>query len=661
MLRFTGALAGAALVMGALAPVQAATLRTGPMAAARAGFERTATREFPALRGMRDLGRVSDGMPMHLAINMGHVNRAAIDTILRRQLTPGDALYHRYLTPAETTRAFNPSGSQVNAVGSFLASAGFRNLHATPDNLIMIGDTTAGNASRLFATEIHKMALNGRTMYANVRPALIPFAMHGMIASVQGLQNYTMHSYMKYTSPAAHAAAMARLRAQSASRHKLATTLPVGRLGSITSPTALNTPVPCNGIPLGNVCTENEYNAQAFRDAYDVAQNPTSDNTWGNTAKYTSIALFTEGDMTSVLSDLALYEQANNLPTIHPTIIHPGIPSPDTSGADEFDLDTQSSQAMTQFPQNQYLYDDTSLTDADTEVGFDRFKTDDLAKTGSASFGECDVVPDTDGALVDDDAIFAEAAVQGQTVFASAGDNGTTCPEVASTGVPGTGLPTQSYPADSPYVISVGGTSLFTDATTRNPNGSTYAYELVWEGTGGGISAIENSPFWQQGVVNPACNTPVITVPVEGQLPGVLSDRCVPDVSMDADDNLSPALIYVGGATEGVGGTSLASPLAMASWALIESAHGNEFGFAGPLLYQLYKNYTSYSSTTGLYTPPTPPVGALTQLIGGFNDTFLGTNGSAAALPGYDTDNGLGSFDVQVSIGTMPSSYAHGP
>jgi hypothetical protein len=78
-------------------------------------------------------------------------------------------------------------------------------------------------------------------------------------------------------------------------------------------------------------------------------------------------------------------------------------------------------------------------------------------------------------------------------------------------------------------------------------------------------------------------------------------------------------------------------------------------------LYQLYKNYTSYSSTTGLYTPPTPPVGALTQLIGGFNDTFLGTNGSAAALPGYDTDNGLGSFDVQVSIGTMPSSYAHGP
>jgi pseudomonalisin len=54
-----------------------------------------------------------------------------------------------------------------------------------------------------------------------------------------------------------------------------------------------------------------------------------------------------------------------------------------------------------------------------------------------------------------DDESFAEAAVQGQTVFASAGDTGGFCTVAPTNGVPA-GIPDVEYPAASPYVVSVG-------------------------------------------------------------------------------------------------------------------------------------------------------------------------------------------------------------
>src|SRR5581483_8879477 len=44
----------------------------------------------------------------------------------------------------------------------------------------------------------------------------------------------------------------------------------------------------------------------------------------------------------------------------------------------------------------------------------------------------------------------------------------------------------QPYPASSPHVVAVGGTELILDPNTQN-----YSYELAWEDSGGGISALE--------------------------------------------------------------------------------------------------------------------------------------------------------------------------
>jgi xanthomonalisin len=199
-------------------------------------------------------------------------------------------------------------------------------------------------------------------------------------------------------------------------------------------------------------------------------------------------------------------------------------------------------------------------------------------------------------------------------------------------------------------VIGVGGTSLIASATAGAPP----AEELGWIGSGGGISTEESAPFWQDNVVSAACVTP-------SAVPAVETMRCVPDIAMDADNELSPAIVYVGGASEGVGGTSLASPLSLGSWAMIEThqSTANKLGFAGPLLYAMYKKYTT-PNALGQYTAPTvaPPA---TQLLGGLLDITTGSNGMYAASTGYDNVTGLGSLDIQLATKDIPADYTHGP
>ena len=88
----------------------------------------------------------------------------------------------------------------------------------------------------------------------------------------------------------------------------------------------------------------------------------------------------------------------------------------------------------------------------------------------------------------------------GVTFLAAAGDYGAYV--AASTTI------TPQYPASSPNVVAVGGTSLY-------PNGNSYGTETAWgngtnswntiqnhgKGGGGGISAIESQPEYQKGVV----------------------------------------------------------------------------------------------------------------------------------------------------------------
>jgi len=171
-----------------------------------------------------------------------------------------------------------------------------------------------------------------------------------------------------------------------------------------------------------------------------------------------------------------------------------------------------------------------------------------------------------------------------------------------------------SYPAYSPNVVAVGGTSLYT-LSARGVYGS----ESGWSGGGGGISRFEATPAYQS---NNGVN---------------FGARSTPDISMDADVNTGVLVIdqydYPGFFIQ-VGGTSLAAPM----WAGL-IALGDQSRIAGGgtalssigVLDALYGAYNSSSYHTD------------------FHDVTTGNNGFAAG-PGYDLVTGIGTPKAQFIV-----------
>ncbi len=185
-----------------------------------------------------------------------------------------------------------------------------------------------------------------------------------------------------------------------------------------------------------------------------------------------------------------------------------------------------------------------------------------------------------------------------------------------------------SFPAISPWVVAVGGTTVVANSD------ASYAGEAAWNAGGGGLSQFENSSRWQQAVI--PTSTGVAATNLRG----------VPDIAMAADSLAGAYFIYganipgVGDCSTGcaVGGTSEASPLAMGAYARMMSWTVNSLGYASPWL---YRNYVQNQNGATTVTGPPP-----TQALGGFHDVITGGNGAYTALPGYDYTTGLGTLDV---------------
>jgi pseudomonalisin/xanthomonalisin len=110
----------------------------------------------------------------------------------------------------------------------------------------------------------------------------------------------------------------------------------------------------------------------------------------------------------------------------------------------------------------------------------------------------------------------------------------------------------------------------------------------------------------------------------------------VPDIALDADPNVATAAaVWVDGAEQGIGGTSLSSPLMLGGWARLQSGHHNRLGLASIGLYRLYDKVNPGLSP-GVPTPTPSPVP-------GFTDITVGANGHYVATPGYDEVTGLGA------------------
>ncbi len=269
--------------------------------------------------------------------------------------------------------------------------------------------------------------------------------------------------------------------------------------------------------------------------------------------------------------------------------------------------------------------------------------------------------------------LFQQAAAQGQTVFAAAGDTGNdSCNTLRDTVPPaGQNLLSVLDTAAQPYVVGVGGTTI-TDAT-QPPAEHVWNDGAAWGGGGGGISEAWAMPAWQEKVALTAANatdvsnaealesqdeaqqapfaTPTFCDGTSGLSPGAPC-REVPDVSAQADEFTGAVTIFGvslgyglpnGWAT--IGGTSSAAPIWAAMYALINQstycasdkvafANGAEVpdaGFASPILYGIGGNAKAYAAS-------------FNNVISGNNDIYGLDNGlSFPARAGYSMGAGLGS------------------
>jgi pseudomonalisin len=584
--RCVGALLGSALLVICISPNVSAQI-----------WAPTATQAYPVqdLQNATRIGPLSSSAPMHIVVGLQERNANQVQPTLRAMLTPGNALYGASLTVPQFVAKFGPTTTQVKAVKTYLSSTGFTNVTAADNQLLVEADGSAGAVEAAFNTVLEQYSINGTTVFLNTQPAQVPASLSGTVLAVLGLNNVA----------------------------QLHTNMIKQRTGAQT--------VPCTPPSCAVPDPDNEtFTPQQYQISYDAAcpadnvKCPAHNFT---SAKSTAVGIIVEGDLTQVIKDLRTYETAYQLPQIPVTVVNAGIASADTSGADEWDLDSQASTGIAQQVKHLYFYDATSMTDSDLLVlAVSKAVTSNQVKAFNMSFGECEFLPYVDGTMVVGDQLFGEAALQGITAFASSGDQGSACPVVGTNGVPLSGPPDTAYPASSPYVVSVGGTLLFTNTDY------TFDFETAADFSGGGPSYFETAPFWQS-------YTGGGTLPIVPSAEGGL--RGVPDVSMcggGAGLAICAANVYVDGAVELIGGTSLSSPLAMGSWARIETAHNNKLGFASPLIYQLATGGPTASSTN-------------------FNDVILGGNGLYTALPGYDYVTGLGSWDIYEINKVIPTTY----
>jgi subtilase family serine protease len=216
--------------------------------------------------------------------------------------------------------------------------------------------------------------------------------------------------------------------------------------------------------------------------------------------------------------------------------------------------------------------------------------------------------------MADFERFYLRAALENVTILASTGDSGSANIDISSNYYP---FPTVEFPASSPLVTAVGGTSLSAD-TDGN-----YQSETVWNdvhgASGGGVSQYFGEPLYQY----------LLPASVQKELN---HHRGIPDVAYNADEG-TPILLYMSFAgTPGyytIGGTSEGAP----QWAGIiadgNQLAGHPLGLLNLRLYLL----------RGM----------------GFHDVTAGNN-SLHGVPGYnattgwDLATGWGSPDVSALL-----------
>lgn len=604
---------------------------------AGAGGTALAANERPSL----DMGMATSSQPVHVTLLLKLRNEAALQDYIRQTVTPGSAHYQQFLSTSDFASKYGASDADIARVLAYLQQHGLDG-KVLDSHMAIETSGTLAQFGTLFQTPIHDYVSkrSGRHFHRPSKTPQMPSALAGTVIFASGLSNERQFLSHRIRAPQLPAAQQA---------------LTLKALGQGTgggNPTASGQP---GSYTVGDVA-----------DFYNI--NPLYQH--GITGKGATVAIVTlsnfyPADAQAYWNAIGLATKANRITQVH---VDGGGAIDGGSGETSLDVEQAGGIAPNA---NILVYDAPNAGNGFIDA-LAQAVSDNKADSISTSWGSPEIYNfaalNVNGASVTDTTdvgnlrafhqILMEAAVQGQSVFAAAGDSGA-YDTVRGLGT-GTGpgqysAPlTVDSPASDPYITAAGGTTTPVKFTSSTGATLSIDQESVWgwdyleffgipraalfsSGGGGGVSVYWRQPFYQwftQGTQRSqkkqslVYNDPSAGPTTLLKLPANFGGRNVPDISLNADPETG--YIVVSSADGGViseGGTSFVAPQLNGISALLTQSTGHRVGFWNPQMY-LLQNIFGYGKWSA------------------FNSVNAGDNWFYYGAPNYTPGAGIGTLNV---------------
>jgi hypothetical protein len=589
-------------------------------------------------RGARAIGAVAATQVVTGAVALRPRDPAALTAFATAVSTPGSRSYGHYLDRGAFAARFGPTPAAVAAVEGQLAADGLRVTSVSSNHLLVDFRGPVARAEAAFATHLQRFTLpGGRTTFAPTTALTLPAAIAGDVQSVVGLSDVTR------LQPAV-TGGIHRGAAGHAPATVPTTTAPAPAGSPVACPAATRAATEYGGLTDTQIA--HSYGVDGLYSAGDTGV--------GQTVAIFELEPFARSDIAGFDSCFFGAKAAAAMLARLEVIPVDGGQQVGT-GEGEASLDIQDVSALA--PGAAIRVYEAPNTDFGALDDYNAIVSDDTAKVISTSWGDCEATIDAadPGAQQLENTLFEQAAAQGQSLFAAAGDAGSDDCALGTTGV----RPYLSVddPGSQPYVTSVGGLTI--DDATEPPAQRVWNDGVNGGAGGGGISTTWAQPDWQADSRVPGIADSKVLKAAYAEdgsgfcrsNPTYAADekgcREVPDVSAQADEYTGAVTVLYAGQWGTVGGTSSSTPLWAAMIADVNASRAcptGGVGFVNPSLY-------------GVASVPAEYRASFTDVTSGNNDGFGISDGLFPATTGYDMASGLGSPDLTGPSGGRGLAY----
>jgi subtilase family serine protease len=563
-------------------------------------------------------------------------DEAGAEALATAVSTPGSPRFHHYVSPGSWISRFAPSKSDLNDVLSFLRGQGFVISGVPASRLFVVFRGTPAQFASAFDVTVQRYRVDGTVLTGPAGTPSLPAAVATKVGSL------SLDSGRLLTRPSSQQADV------SPRAKKAAATLPTVQCSQYygqhtqTFPAAYGKTV----FPT-NICG---YTPAQIRAMYGLTNGPRG--------KGQTVAIVDAYASPTIVRDVNTYSAANGEPGLTGSTYSQIVPSPaqfvdkeacqgPAAWQSEQTLDVESSHGIA--PQAHILYAGGFNCGGGLDVALSKILDAHLSTIVSNSYGNLgEDVGDTALAVGRHQEL--QAAAEGIGLYYSSGDDGDDSIDLGTTAV--------DFPSSSPWVTSVGGTSVGLDnkgkvrletgwGDSRDPvvvgaDGTLgYGQPLpgaFFGGAGGGVSSIFAEPAYQRGVVPAALSGGKRTVPDVAALADPFTGFSIGIRPILDDDTLATGPFE----NETFGGTSLASPITAAEVAVAQQETHTVLGFANPVL------YTVARVAPGVFRDAkAAPDTALAAFSNGLQTDVLVTldvDSSLRTTRGYDEVTGVGSL-----------------